>query len=234
MKRNLIAAMALVTAGTTTAAESGWSGEGQLGFTYSRGNADTDVINAALTLKKESDQWLHEVGVVALRSRNNGETNAKRYEVQGKSGYKIDENDYVYGSIRYDHDSFSGFDYTYTLGAGWGHIFFQNDNQHLITEIGVGYKKTAFDVDRRTNSEAVALGKMDYARKITETVSFTDILIIEAGADNTFIQNDAGFSFKVNEAMSVKLAHQWRHNTDVPQGLKKTDTLFSANLVYGF
>ena len=234
MKKNLIAAMALIATGSATAAENGWSGEGLLGFTYSRGNADTDVINAALTLKKESDQWLHEVGVVALRSKNNGEVNAKRYEVQGKSGYKVDENDYVFGSVRYDHDSFTGFDYTYTLGVGWGHIFYENDDQHLITELGLGYKTTAIDIDRSEENETVAIGKLDYSRKLTDTVTFDDVLLVEAGSNNTFIQNDAGFSFKVNDAMSVKLAYQWRHDSEVPEGFDKTDTLFSANLVYGF
>jgi putative salt-induced outer membrane protein len=234
MKKNLIAAMALIAAGTATAAENGWSGEGQLGFTYARGNTDTDVINAALTLKKESEQWLHEIGIVALRAKNNGEINAKRYEVQGKSGYKIDENDYVFGSVRYDHDSFTGFDYTYTLGLGWGHIFFENDDQHLITELGLGYKVTAIDIDRSEENETVAIGKLDYERKLTDTVSFTDVLLVEAGSNNTFIQNDAGFSFKVSESMDVKLAYQWRHDSEVPEGFDKTDTLFSANLVYGF
>ncbi len=234
MKKNLIAAMALIAAGTATAAENGWSGEGQLGFTYARGNADTDVINAALTLKKESEQWLHEIGIVALRAKNNGEINAKRYEVQGKSGYKIDENDYVFGSVRYDHDSFTGFDYTYTLGLGWGHIFFENEDQHLITELGLGYKVTAIDIDRSEENETVAIGKLDYERKLTDTVSFTDVLLVEAGSNNTFIQNDAGFSFKVSESMDVKLAYQWRHDSEVPEGFDKTDTLFSANLVYGF
>ncbi len=234
MKKKLIAAVVLLTAGSATAAENGWSGEGQLGFSYARGNADTDVINAALNLKKEQDKWRHDIGVIALRSKNNGVTSAKRYEINGKSGYKWDENDYVFGSVRYDHDSFTGFDYTYTLGAGWGHIFYESDNQHFITELGVGYKKTAIDVDRSSESETVAIGKLDYAVKLTETVTFSDKFLLEAGSNNTFMQNDAGFSFKVSDALSVKLAHQWRHNTDVPPTAKKTDTLFTANLVYGF
>ncbi len=234
MNKQLILTLAMTLAGSAVAADNGWSGEGQLGLTYARGNAETDVINMSLNMKKEAGQWLHEAGVFALRSENNGVINAKRYEIKATSGYKFDENDYLSLSVRYDRDSFSGFDYTYTMGGAWGHTFYQTTDHHLITELGVGYKKTAIDIDRSSESEAVALGKLDYLRKLTETVDFSNVLIVETGSSNTFFQNDAGFSFKVNETMSVKLAHQWRHNTDPASGSKKTDTLLSVNLVYGF
>lgn len=236
MKKSILLA-SLALSATTFAEETkdtGWSGSGQLGITYASGNADTDSINAALTLAKEVDKWLHEIGVTALRATNNDVKTAERYTLNAKSGYKFSENDYVYGAYRHDLDQFSGFDYTQTLSAGWGHIFVNTEESKLISELGIGYKVEAFDIDRSENSGAVVTGKLDYMRQLTDTTTFENVLYVEAGDDNTFAQNDLGVSFKVSNDFAVKLAHQWRHNTDVAPGKEKTDTLFSANLVYDF
>ena len=107
-------------------------------------------------------------------------------------------------------------------------------NYKLVSEIGAGYKIEALDVDRSENSGAVLVGKLDFMRQLTETTQLVDVLLVEAGEDNTFIQNDAGFVFKVSDKFGVKLAHQYRHNTDAPLGKDSTDTLVSANLVYDF
>jgi putative salt-induced outer membrane protein len=227
----------LITSGVTFAEDEkqqGWSGTGQLGITYASGNADTDSINAGLNLKKESNQWIHQINLTALRASTNSDTTAERYTLIAKSGYKFNDNNYIFTSYRNDHDAFSGLDYSQSLAFGWGHKFFDTKESKLITEFGAGYKVEAIDIDRSQNKGAVITAKMDYMRKITATTSFDNVLYIESTSDNTFLQNDAGFSFKVNDAFSVKLAHQWRHNTDVPEGREKTDTLFSANLVYGF
>ena len=235
--KNTLLIIGLVTSGISFAEDEkneAWSGSGQLGITYASGNADTDSINAGLNLKKESGQWIHEIGLTALRASTGDDTTAERYTLTAKGGYKFNENNYIFSAYRNDHDSFSGFDYSQSLAVGWGHKFFDSEDSKLTTELGAGYKIEAIDIDRSENSGAAFTAKMDYMRKITATTSFDDVLYVESTSDNTFIQNDAGFSFKVNDAFSVKLAHQWRHNTDVPEGREKTDTLFSANLVYGF
>ena len=121
-----------------------------------------------------------------------------------------------------------------TSGFGWGHKFHDTETSKLITELGLGYKTEAIDIDRSETNGLALLGKLDYMRQLSETTSFENLTTLESTDDNTFIQNDAGFSFKVSSKFKVKLAHQYRRNTDVPVGIEKTDTLVSANLVYDF
>lgn len=211
-----------------------WSGSGQLGFSMTSGNSDTENLSAGLSLKRESNKWVSDISIDLLRASSDNIDTAERYTVNTKTGYKFDDNDYGYYGTRYDKDNFSGFDYTITTSLGWGHKFFDDENSKLITEVGVGYKTEAIDVDRTENNGMVFVGKLDYMRQITETTKFEDVLVLEAGDDNTFIQNDLGLSFKVSEKFAVKLAHQYRHNTDAPAGRESTDTLVSANLVYDF
>jgi putative salt-induced outer membrane protein len=169
-----------------------------------------------------------------LRASSDNVDTAERFTINTRNGYKLDDNDYIHNSTRYDNDNFSGFDYTVTSSLGWGHQFYDTETYKLVTEIGLGYKIEALDIDRSENSGMVAVGKLDFMRQITETTAFEDVLVVESGEDNTFIQNDAGFKFKVSDKFGVKLAHQYRHNTDAPLGKDSTDTLVSANLVYDF
>ena len=41
-----------------------------------------------------------------------------------------------------------------------------------------------------TDSEVVFRGTLDYDHKFTATTSLLDKFVVEAGADNTFLQND--------------------------------------------
>jgi len=218
----------------TTESKYKWSGSGQLGFTTTSGNSDTSNITAGLKIVLETGNWISDVGLNILQASSDDIDTAERYTLTSKTGYKFNEKNYFYYGSRYENDNFSGYDYTMTSGFGWGHKFYDTETQRVITEVGIGYKTEALDIDRTESNGIALLGKFDYMRQISESTSFENLTTLESTDDNTFIQNDAGFSFKVNSKFKVKLAHQYRHNTDVPVGIESTDTLISANLVYDF
>lgn len=211
-----------------------WSGSGQLGFSMTSGNSDTESLTAGLLLERESRRWVNNLNIDVVRASSDGKDTAERYTLATRNGYKWDDDDYIYNNTRYDKDNFSGFDYTITTSFGWGHQFSDTEDYKFSTEIGIGYKIEALDVDRTENTGAVIVGKLNYMRAITETMKFSEALLVESGEDNTFLQNDLGFKFKVNSQFSVKLAHQYRYNTDVAPGKVSHDSLVSANLVYDF
>ncbi len=215
--------------------KSKWSGStGYLGFSTTSGNSDTENLTAGLKVKYETGKWISDMGLDVLRASSNDTDTAERYVLSSKTGYKFNDKNYLYYSSRYEKDNFSAFDYTTTVGIGWGHKFYDSDTSKLITEIGAGYKVAAFDIDRSESSGLALLGKLDYMRQITETMKFIDVAILESTDDNTYIQNDAGLSLKVNDKANVNFVYQIKHNTDVPNEFNNTDTLFSVNLSYTF
>ncbi len=230
--------LGLALTGQVSAAEEGseklWSGKGQLGFSMASGNADSENLNGALELKRESESWVSEWKLEAYYASADDEVTTDRYVFSGKTGYKWNEKNYFFYGSRYENDNFSGYDYTMSARIGWGHKFFETEESRLLTELALGYKTQALDIDRSEENGAVLVGQMDYMRQLTETTQFEDVLLVEAGDDNTFIQNDLGFVFKVNSSLAVKLNYQYRHNTDPPAGKESTDELVSANLVYDF
>jgi putative salt-induced outer membrane protein len=55
-----------------------------------------------------------------------------------------------------------------------------------------------------------------------------------SGSDNKFMQNDLGLAVKLSEAFALKTGFQIRRNSDVIAPSRKTDRLFTTNLVYAF
>lgn len=233
MKHKKLTTLALLALSTGSFAAD-WSGKGQLGFAMASGNTETENLNASVDLKRESEKWITEYKLEALLASSDDVDTAERYALSGKTGYKLSDIDNVFYYSRYEQDKFSGYDYTMSAGIGWGHKFYDHETGKLLTELGLGYKVQAVDIDRSEVSGAMLFGKVDFMKKLTDTVVLENVLLVEATEDNTFAQNDLGVSFKVSDSLAVKLAHQIRYNTDTPVGIESTDTLVSANLVYDF
>ncbi len=89
-------------------------------------------------------------------------------------------------------------------------------------------------VRQDTVSEAVGRGLINYKYRLTDNTAVEDTLLIEAGSDNKYYQNDIGLSVSMTRKMALKLGYQVRYNSDVQPGTQSTDSLVTTNLVYNF
>ncbi len=232
--------LALLAASGMAIAEDGWKGSGELGLALTRGNSETESLNAKLGLSFEDTQWKHDIGASALRQKgeidgtDELQLTANRYELSGSSAWKFTERAYLIGSLRYENDDFAPYEYQTiaSIGAGWYAV--KNDTTQWLFEGGPGYRRYKEVATGQTDGEAVFRGRMAYNHAFNEQTSFENILLVEAGSDNTFAQNDSGVVVKMNAKLALKAGLQFRHNSDVAPGLKKTDSLFTTNLVYSF
>lgn len=245
LTRALILAALLVSAPLFAAEangddEQGWSGEGEFGLVVTTGNTETETLNTKLKTAYTDKPWVYKLGVTALSASEDGNTTAERYEASGKTEYHISDKSYWFGSLRYEDDRFSGFDYQGTLTGGYGRTLFDSETQHLDGEIGLGYRRSKpapepeATMEPDAQSDVIARGAAAYWWQITDTTRFENDFLVEAGADNTFLENQAGLRVAINSRLSVKLGLAVRHNTDVPQGIEETDTVSTVNLVYAF
>lgn len=239
MARHLLL-LALFGAMSAASAEDGWKGEGELGLALSRGNSETESLNAKLGLTFEDASWKHALGFSALRQKGESassedlELTANRYELSGSTAYKLSERAYVIGALRYENDDFAPYEYQTIGSVGLGWYAIKNDVTEWLFEGGPGYRRYKEVATGETDGQAVFRGVMGFKHVFTETTSFENNLLVEAGSDNTFAQNDSGLVVKMNAKLALKAGLQFRHNTDVAPGLKKTDSLFTTNLVYSF
>jgi len=251
-------------ASSNPANNGGWTGSGEFGFASSYGNSRSENINAKLGLNQENDLWKNNFFLNGLRSKGEVEvqdaqgntvnrltTTANRYDTGASVGYKLDPRSYIVTAARYEHDDFGANLWQGIVSVGYGYIALKTERTELSFEVGPGYKRyrpadvetnvtntdgTTSIVKTRqdTVGEAVGRGLINYKYRLTDNTAVEDTLLIEAGTDNKYYQNDIGLSVSMTKKMALKLGYQVRYNSDVQPGTQSTDSLVTTNLVYNF
>lgn len=213
----------------------GWSGKGEFGYVQTSGNTDTSALNMVLKFVYEKEQWRHRLGATALRSKRDDTVDAERYTLGAQTDYKFNDRSYVFGALRYDSDKFAPYDPVSTLTAGYGYTLIDTGGHYLLGEIGAGYRSQDDALSGESSDDAIARGRLDYKWAITDSTEFANLFLVEAGSDNTFMQNNTALNVAINSRFAVSVAFQVRHNTELPPGaIDDTDTQFTTNLVYNF
>lgn len=226
-----------------------WSATGELGFAMTRGNRRSENLNTRLHLVQEDARSKHQLTFSALRAKtdvtvldNDGnaetvyQTSANRYQIGGGTSIKVDATHNWFGAARYERDDYALNDYQGTFSFGYGHHFFNDDDTFLLVEIGPGYRRARLTQTQEVNSDYIVRGLLDFGRNLTDNTRLSNTLLVEAGSDNTFAQNDLGLTVSMNDTLALKAGLQFRHNSEVDEaaGRKNTDTLSTINLVYTF
>lgn len=224
-------ALALLATGT---AHAEWQGKAEAGVVFARGNTDTDSVNLKLTTSHEGERWKHALDMAALRAATSDVVTAKRYQAGWQSNYKWSPRAFWFGGLRYENDDFSGFDYQGSVTTGVGYKFIDSGRAQLSGQIGVGYRRLKHTLTQLIDNDAIYTLGADYEHQFTMSTKLVDKLRIDGGNDNTLIGNFTGIEVKMTSSLSLAVGLDVRHNTRPPDGLKKTDTLTTTNLVYSF
>jgi putative salt-induced outer membrane protein len=235
-----IAALAAILGSASLSAQDeeapkyGWSGKGELGLVSASGNSDNRSLNLAMEFIYEAEKWRHRLSGGAIYAEDNGKKTANRYDLGAQSDYKLSEKSYVFGAARYENDDFSAFEDQTTVTFGYGRHLLDNARHKLKVEAGAGYRTASVASTGKSEDGVIFRGLLDWAWQLTASTSLGERYLVESGSDNTYMQNDLGLTVAINSRLALKMGYQVRNNSDVPAGVKKTDTLTSANLVYHF
>jgi putative salt-induced outer membrane protein len=211
-----------------------WSGKGTFGGVLARGNTETETINLIVDVENVVDRWTHKAGASMLRTVNNDITSADRWELRGETNYSLTERSYLFGTLRYEDDAFTSYEYQATLAGGYGYKIIMTERTLFESQIGVGYREAEVRLTGEQEDGIIGRGALNFEHKLTDTTLLYDRFLVEAGSDNTFVQNSLGLEVKINDTFALGLDYSVRHNTDVLPGIEKTDQVLTANLVYGF
>ena len=238
MKKLIMAGLvALIPAAAVQASsESGkaWHGEGDLGYNKASGNSSSEALLAKLKLVYERARWTHSGQIEAINTSENDARSAESYTLRAKSDYAISDTYYGFGAFRYEDNRFSGYEYQASLTGGLGMHVIKTDVAQFDIEGGLGYRKSEVMDTGETFDEAILIGAARYYRTITETTRFESDVNVESGQDNTYVESVVGVKVKINASLALKVAYTVKHNTDVPNDTKNTDTLTSVGLNYSF
>ena len=224
--------LALALCGATTPALADWTGKGDIGASIATGNSENQAASANLELRNKSGQWQHTVGFAGNYGSDSGTTTAQRWELRGQTQYDFTERAYTFGAARYEDDRFSQYDYQATLAGGVGYRIINTDRTKLWVQGGPGYRYAELRATGESEDGMIFRGDLGFEHQLTETTKIVDRFLVEAGSDNTYLQNDLGLEVTISGALGLRVGYQVRHNTDVSPGIENTDTLTTIGLLY--
>ncbi len=215
-----------------TPAVADWTGKGDVGASIATGNSENQAASANLEIKYQADRWAHTVGLAGNYGNDGEETTAQRWQVRGQSQYDFTERAYAFGAARYEDDRFSQYDYQASLAGGLGYRLVDSERTRLWVQGGPGYRYAEIRETGETEDGIIFRGDLGFEHQITDTTKVVDRFLVEAGSDNTYLQNDLGLEVTITGALGLRVGYQVRHNTDVLPGIEKTDTLTTLGLLY--
>jgi len=219
-------------AGASAGAQAEWTGKGELGGSFASGNSENEALNAALGVKFTADKWTHTLGFAGNYGNDGDSTTAQRWELRGQSDYQFTDRAYGFGAGRYEDDRFSAYDYQASLSGGLGYKLIDSERTKLWVQGGPGYRFAEVRDTGESEDGLVFRGDLGFDYQVTETTKIVERFLVEAGSDNTYVQNDLGLEVTIKGALALRLGYQVRHNTDVAPDVEKTDTLATIGLIY--
>ncbi|MFY8327056.1 DUF481 domain-containing protein [Pseudoalteromonas sp. ZZD1] len=256
MKLKLLSILVVATASTNAFAEETqtWDITSELGAIITSGNTETTTLKGGIKALHNLENWNNEYKIDGLYKEDEVEnsdgaketqrTNEK-YSLSAQGNYKLNEEHshlYIYGS--YVSDYFGAYRNEAVISAGYGRRLLDRSDMWLNAEIGPGYKYFEFpegSVDEdgipnagESDSEIIALGKLDYNWQISDNAKFTQLVAVEYGDTNTKTRSETALLAKINGSLQMKVAYNITHNSDVADDKENTDTATSLTLVYSF
>ena len=210
-----------------------WSGNAGLGYLATSGNSDNTSVNGLFQLSYDLASWHHTFDAQAIGNVSNEVTTAEAYQAGFKSKYDFTEHDYIFGLVDWNKDRFSGYVMQTSEAVGYGRRLMNTDTQVLNVELGIGAKQADL-FDGTSQSGAIGRAATDYLWKFSETAAFTQLLAVESGSGNTYIESISAITAKLMESLALSVSYTVKNNSDVPIGREKTDTFTALSLTYDF
>lgn len=228
------AAVAAVCLFAATGARADWSGQGKLGGVVARGNSDTETVTAVVDLSNVLEKWTYKFGGSILYAVTDDVTSADRWELRGETNYSFTERAYTFGTLRYENDAFTSYAYQVTGAGGFGYRFVMRPTTKLEAQLGAGARRAEIRLTDEIEEDAIVRGAMNFEHWLAPTARIYDRFLVEAGPDNTFMQNQFGFEIKINSRFALNLDYTVRRNTEVLPGTRNSDQVYTTNIAYNF
>jgi putative salt-induced outer membrane protein len=212
-----------------------WSAKVAAGLILTSGNTDTDSFTGNAEVVNNRDYWRHTGTAEIYTSRTDGEKTAERWLASAKSDYLIGGGpNYLFAMLMYEDDSFSGYDYQASETVGYGRKVIERTDMTLDLEIGAGARQRKETVSGDSDNEAIVRGAAKFEWQLRESVTFGEVLTVEAGEEATISTSTTSLTSQLVGNLAAKLSFRIKHVSDVPEGVEETDTETTATLVYTF
>lgn len=210
-----------------------WLVKATLGYLATSGNTESSSLNSGFSVAYASGDWLHALEGTAINASEDGQTTAEAYALGWKSEYELTENDFLFGRVDWRKDRFSGYDRQLSETVGYGRRLIDTGVHMLNAEIGAGARQSEL-ADGTTESEGILRAGLDYLWQLSENSQFTQVLAVESGSDNTYLESVSALKARLAGDFALVASYTIKNNSSVPAGTENTDTFTALSLEYTF
>jgi putative salt-induced outer membrane protein YdiY len=253
--------------------ELGWFDKAELTFVLTAGNASQSTLGLNNELSHIWENASFKLSLGGIRTENTvttrtatgtasdfsvGETtdtelSAESYFLRSRYDRNLSENTFLYGGAGWERNTFAGFENRFTVVAGPGRIWFDEDARKLRTDLGVTFTSQDDVVEDRSSPDTFlgARASYDYLRKLTSTTEFGSALVFDQNLDEASDRRadfTNSLSVAMTEGLALKTTLRILYDNSpalgeiplLPDGgtvlapLDKTDTIFTVALVISF
>lgn len=219
---------------SATPADTSWKGALELGISNMTGNVETKSANVGLQLNRETLPWRYRVAAKGSTMDALNTRVSENYLADLQADYVLPNKNYWFGYAGYDSNKFAAIDSRFVEIVGYGMNVVNTPKQKLDMELGLGGRQSTFTGTLGDEKGAIGHLGAEYSLQLTDNTKFTENLVVQPGAANTFTLSDTALNVGMSKNTSLKLGYSYTNNSDVFPGIKKTDARTSANIVIGF
>ena len=213
--------------------ESPWSGNIKFGYIATSGNTESESMNSGFEINYKRELWEHQAKGAAIYSTESNLTTAEAYDFGWKSARNLTDHDFLFGRLDWRKDRFGSITEQFSQSLGYGRRLIDIEKHQLNGEVGVGARQSDL-ADGSDESDTIYTGRLTYAWQISETASFGQSLLVEAGDSNTFSESVTDLRARLVGGLALVVSYTVRRNSDVLPGTEKTDTRTAVSLEYAF
>ncbi len=216
----------------------GWDKSLEIGFSGTDGNTDTLNFYAAFSTKQttERDRW--DIQARYFLTYDEGDQTRDEGNAFVIKDWLVPDEDYFYfGTARYDHDRFSGYEDRFSGFLGVGYDFIDDGVWAVTGRLGAGGNYEAGAVNEFTPEALVGI---EATWTIDENQEFHIFNNLYPAFDPLFgeFRNVSGAEYKVKLAagrgLSLKLGIENEYLSEVEEGTEHNNLNYFGALVYDF
>jgi putative salt-induced outer membrane protein len=225
-----------------------WSGEVSAGLVMTSGNSKTESSNAKGQVVYASEFWRNTFDAAALHTAQTDPATglksdtAERYTAGNKTDYNLTDRDYVFLSLEWQKDLFGPIRESTSETLGYGRKLLTGPAHVLDVEIGAGARQTDSQakpdavppVTTVSENDTIGRGRLAYKWNFSETSNFGETVKVESGKSNTSSESVTELKVSLIGKLYALASYTVRHNSAVPTGTQKTDTITAVNLGWTF
>ncbi|MCW8335992.1 DUF481 domain-containing protein [Vibrio sp. SCSIO 43135] len=220
-----------------------WTTEVEFGYQAHDGNTESESLNTRMNAEYVSGRYRTngEWRFYNLYKDGEEDKNQSTYSIQ--SDYKLSPKTYLYGSFQGNDSKYTAYFKDYTLSAGLGYQFSYTDDFKLEVEVGPGFRYQEPNLDEIDDDEIVFpdiveegifRGNIASTWQALEHLSLSADITIVTGHSNTRTDLDLSATNDITDHIALKFSYDQTYHDKVPEGLDKSDSIFSVNILFSF